>query len=217
MAPRRPRKCAGIQRRAEGSYGGATRTYRLEPGVGAAPHAAHRRTQHRLERLGTARRARREQCERHGRRALVLRARERLRVGAAHELIARLARQRLAVGCPLTPVVGPDGVHAPLGAEAAPDRDHGTPGLAAGLLRLGAHQGQRLARRLERRPATRRDGTVGTTEAGAVGGVDEDVALEVGHGARRHHEPPAGREWEGLHLVRVRARVSGQCQGQGYG
>ena len=99
-------------------------------------------------------------------------------MGAAHEPVARLARQRLAVGALLTPVVGPYGVHAPLGAEAAAHSDHGAPGLAARLLRLGPHERQRLARRLERGAATRRDGAVvatRATEAGAAGCVDEHL------------------------------------------
>ena len=59
---------------------------RLEALVGPTPHAAHRRAEHRLEGLRAARRARREQREGHGRRALVLRARERLRVGDRGEV-----------------------------------------------------------------------------------------------------------------------------------
>ena len=111
----------------------------------------------------------------------------RLHVGAAHEPIARLARQRLALGALLAPVVGPDSVHAPLGAEAAAHRDHGAPRLAARLLGLGPHEGQRLARRLERGAATRRDGAVVATravEAGAVGGVDEHLGEGGGGGVR---------------------------------
>ena len=40
-----------------------------------------------------------------------------------------------------------------------------------------------------------------------VEGGGDHVALEVGQGARRHHEPPTGRERERLHLGWVKARM----------